>query len=211
MQSRPPWCVETEISTTPPVAAPRRPPWLSLPPRHPRHQFVSFRSNSRNPRGSPSSGFSPGPRRGRLPSLGIINGGTRIYTPWITLSLFLSQVLADDHSCDQAVDRFQKFRYDQGLPAVAPDTAATARLANACPRMSPGNWSAVRLKRFRKRPTRLGSFTADLSRSSTARPSPFASHNASLLRLFLSPSPSSSPPKSEGKRGHHYTWTLWAL
>jgi hypothetical protein len=40
----------------------------------------------------------------------------RIYLPWVTLSLFLSQVLSDDHSCDEAVDRFQKFRHDQGLP-----------------------------------------------------------------------------------------------
>jgi hypothetical protein len=48
----------------------------------------------------------------------------RIYTPWITLSIFLSQVLSDDHSCDDAVDRFQKFRSDQGLPAVATDTTS---------------------------------------------------------------------------------------
>jgi hypothetical protein len=48
----------------------------------------------------------------------------RIYTPWITLGIFLSQVLSDDHSCDDAVDRFQKFRSDRGLPAVAPDTSS---------------------------------------------------------------------------------------
>lgn len=59
----------------------------------------------------------------------------RIYTPWITLSLFLSQVLSDDHSCDGAVDRFQKYRYDQGLPAVSSATssycAARQRLPEA--------------------------------------------------------------------------------
>ena len=48
----------------------------------------------------------------------------RIYTPWITLGIFLSQVLSDDHSCDDAVDRFQKYRHDRGLPAVSPDTAS---------------------------------------------------------------------------------------
>ena len=48
----------------------------------------------------------------------------RIYTPWITLGIFLSQILSDDHSCDDAVERFQKFRYDQGLPAVAPETSS---------------------------------------------------------------------------------------
>ena len=48
----------------------------------------------------------------------------RISTPWITLGLFLSQILSDDPCCDDAVDRFQKFRYDQGLPAVTPLTAS---------------------------------------------------------------------------------------
>jgi hypothetical protein len=48
----------------------------------------------------------------------------RIYTPWITLSIFLSQVLSADPSCDQAVDRFQKVRYDQGLPTVGSDTSS---------------------------------------------------------------------------------------
>jgi hypothetical protein len=48
----------------------------------------------------------------------------RVYLPWITLSLFLSQVLSEDHSCDEAVDRFQKFRHDQGLPPVSPETTS---------------------------------------------------------------------------------------
>jgi putative transposase len=48
----------------------------------------------------------------------------RVYTPWITLSLFRSQVLSDDHSCDEAVDRLQKVRYDQGLPSVSPETTS---------------------------------------------------------------------------------------
>jgi putative transposase len=43
----------------------------------------------------------------------------RIYTPWITLGMFLSQVLSDNQCCDAAVDRFQKFRSDSGLPAVS--------------------------------------------------------------------------------------------
>ena len=57
----------------------------------------------------------------------------RIYTPWITLGIFLSQVLADDHSCDDAVDRFQKFRYDRGLPAVSPDTASYCEARSRLP------------------------------------------------------------------------------
>lgn len=48
----------------------------------------------------------------------------RLYTPWITLGLFLSQVLSDDRSCDDAVSRFQKYRADRGLPAVSAETTS---------------------------------------------------------------------------------------
>jgi hypothetical protein len=90
----------------------------------PRHPFVSIRDQLA--------------RREGLPFLAILSRSfveracrafhhqwrERVYTPWITLSLFLSQVLSDDHSCDEAVDRFQKFRHDQGLPAVSPETTS---------------------------------------------------------------------------------------
>ena len=48
----------------------------------------------------------------------------RIYTPWITLSMFLSQILSSDQSCGDALERFQKYRKDCGLPPVADDTAS---------------------------------------------------------------------------------------
>ena len=48
----------------------------------------------------------------------------RVYTPWVTLGIFLSQILSEDQSCDDAVEHFQKFRYDQGLPAVASKTTS---------------------------------------------------------------------------------------
>jgi Transposase DDE domain len=48
----------------------------------------------------------------------------RIYKPWITLGLFLSQVLSADPSCDQAVDRLQRCRFEQGLPRVSSDTSS---------------------------------------------------------------------------------------
>src|SRR4051794_39099588 len=66
----------------------------------------------------------------------------RTYTPWITLGMFLSQVLADDHSCDQAVDRFQKVRYDQGLPAVSPETTSDCDASRRLPERLP--WDLVR-------------------------------------------------------------------
>lgn len=66
----------------------------------------------------------------------------RIYTPWVTLNLFLAQVLSDDQSCDDAVDRFQKFRYDQGLPAVAPETGSYCEARQRLP--EPIFWDLVR-------------------------------------------------------------------
>ena len=57
----------------------------------------------------------------------------RIYTPWITLSIFLSQVLSDDPSCDDAVDRFQKFPYDQELPPVTPKTSSSCEARQRLP------------------------------------------------------------------------------
>jgi hypothetical protein len=49
---------------------------------------------------------------------------SRVFTPWITLSMFLSQILSSDHSCGDALERFQKYRKDCGLPPVADDTAS---------------------------------------------------------------------------------------
>ena len=48
----------------------------------------------------------------------------RTYTPWITLSMFLSQILSSDHSCEDALDRFQKYLKDCGLPPVSNNTAS---------------------------------------------------------------------------------------
>jgi hypothetical protein len=95
-------------------------------------------STATSPRGQFDSLRSQLGRRQGLPFLATLSRGSvestcrdlghrwrrRIYTPWITLGIFLSQVLSDDHSCDDAVDRFQKVRHDQGLPAVDPNTSS---------------------------------------------------------------------------------------
>jgi hypothetical protein len=57
----------------------------------------------------------------------------RLYTPWITLSLFLSQVLAEDQSCSEAVDRFQKYRADRGLDPVAVQTGSYCEARDRLP------------------------------------------------------------------------------
>jgi hypothetical protein len=99
----------------------------------PRDQFVSIRD--------------PLARRGGLPFLAILSRSfveaacrafghqwrERVSLPWITLSLFLSQVLSEDHSCDEAVDRLQKFRHDQGLPPVSPETTSYCEARDRLP------------------------------------------------------------------------------
>ena len=57
----------------------------------------------------------------------------RIYSPLITLSIFLSQILSDDHSCDDAIDRFQKFRYDRDLPPVSTETTSYCQARRRLP------------------------------------------------------------------------------
>jgi hypothetical protein len=118
-------------------------------------------------------------RRGGLPFLDILSRPhveaacrrcghrwrERIYTPWITLSLFLSQMLSDDHSCDDTVERLQKFRHDQGLSSVSPGTGSYCEARQRLPEAliwdlarragrsihdrSKGSWS------FRGRPVKI--------------------------------------------------------
>jgi hypothetical protein len=58
----------------------------------------------------------------------------RLFSPLITLWVFLSQVLDPDHSCRAAVARFLAWRTAQGLPPVPPTPAPTTRPATACPK-----------------------------------------------------------------------------
>jgi hypothetical protein len=57
----------------------------------------------------------------------------RVYTPWVTLGIFLSQILSEDQSCDDALEHFQKFRSDQGLPAVASKTTSSCEARRRLP------------------------------------------------------------------------------
>ena len=65
----------------------------------------------------------------------------RVYTPWITLGIFLTQVLAADKSCDQAIERFQKYLYDRDQPKVATDTSSYCEARGRLPEELP--WELV--------------------------------------------------------------------
>ena len=57
----------------------------------------------------------------------------RLYTPAVTLWVFLTQVVDPDHSCQQAVDRLLAFRVAQGLPPCSTDTGAYCKARRRLP------------------------------------------------------------------------------
>jgi len=57
----------------------------------------------------------------------------RIFTPIVTLSVFLSQLLSDDHTCLPAVARLSAWRTARGLPACSPDTGGYCKARQRLP------------------------------------------------------------------------------
>jgi hypothetical protein len=57
----------------------------------------------------------------------------RIYTPFITLCVFLGQVLSEDHSCRKAVARLLAFRIAKGQCPCSPDTNPYCRARQRLP------------------------------------------------------------------------------
>jgi hypothetical protein len=57
----------------------------------------------------------------------------RIFTPLVTLAMFLAQVLSDDHSCRAAVARLLAWRVARGLPECSPDTGGYCRARRRLP------------------------------------------------------------------------------
>jgi DDE family transposase len=111
-------------------------------PTSPRHQFDSLRNQLGKQQGLPFLKILSRALVEQACRLCNHPWRERIYTPWITLGIFLSQILSDDHSCDDAVERFQKFRYDQGLPAVAPETSSYCEARQRLPEEL--TWELVR-------------------------------------------------------------------
>src|SRR5436309_2319564 len=57
----------------------------------------------------------------------------RLYPPLVTLWMFLSQLLDDDHSCRKAVARFIAHRASQGLPPCSANTGAFCKARQRLP------------------------------------------------------------------------------
>jgi hypothetical protein len=57
----------------------------------------------------------------------------RIFTTPVTLAVFLSQILSDDHSCRRAVARLLAWRTARGLPPCSPDTGGYCKARQRLP------------------------------------------------------------------------------
>ena len=57
----------------------------------------------------------------------------RIFTPLVTLALFLGQVFSDDHSCRSAVARLLAWRTAHGLPECSPDSGGYCKARRRLP------------------------------------------------------------------------------
>ncbi len=57
----------------------------------------------------------------------------RIFTPLVTLTAFLGQILAEDHSCQAALDRLIAWRLARGLPACSADTGGYCKARQRLP------------------------------------------------------------------------------
>lgn len=61
------------------------------------------------------------------------NFRSRVYDPAVTVWLFIMQVLSADHSCQQAVTRFNAWRVAKGLPRVSSKTTAYCKARGRLP------------------------------------------------------------------------------
>jgi hypothetical protein len=57
----------------------------------------------------------------------------RIYTPWVTLWVFIGQVLSADSSCRNALSRLLAYRVARGLPACSTDTGSYCQARQRLP------------------------------------------------------------------------------
>ena len=92
----------------------------------------------------------------------------RIYSPLVTLWVFLGQVLSADHSCRAAVARLIIAFREEKAPA-RPRRAPTAKLESVCRNSSSRRWPAWSVVRWTPRLTPDGCGKDDASACSTAR------------------------------------------
>ena len=139
----------------------------------------------------------------------------RIFTPLVTLWVFLGQVLSADQSCRAAVARLIAHRVSQGLKAVQlGDGGVLPGAGSACPSGSSPPWPASWGGTWTRGSTASGSGRAAASACSTARRSPCPTRRRTAgstpwptTRCPGRASPSrGSGPSSRCRAGRSSTW-----
>jgi hypothetical protein len=92
----------------------------------------------------------------------------RIFTPLVTLAAFLGQILAEDHSCQAALDRLIAWRVARGLPACSADTGGYCKARQRLPEALLPRLARDTADRLGEQAPRAGSSTAVASSSPTA-------------------------------------------
>ena len=67
----------------------------------------------------------------------VVDSDEPIFTPLVTLCMFLSQILSDDHSCRAAVARFLAWRAAAGLPPCSANTGGYCKARQRLPESLP--------------------------------------------------------------------------
>ena len=95
-----------------------------------------------------------------------------VYTPAVTVWVFLSQCLSPDHSCRDAVARLIAWRVARGLKPCSAEPALIARHETICRKKPFTDWCATPASRSRTSRRRVGFGMGEESAPWTAPPSP---------------------------------------
>ena len=69
----------------------------------------------------------------RIVAQGVGKTRDRIFPPLVSPAAFLGQILAEDHSCQAALDRLIAWRVARGLPACSADTGGDCKARQRLP------------------------------------------------------------------------------
>jgi hypothetical protein len=102
-------------------------------PTHPARQVAPLRRKIANAPALPFSELLPGQLAEQVIRDQGVSFRDRLFSPLVTLWVFLSQVLDSDHSCRAAVARFLAWRTAQGLPPCSADPSAYNKARHRLP------------------------------------------------------------------------------
>ncbi len=102
-------------------------------PTYASRQAAQLRKKIANAPALPFSELLPGQLAEQVIREEVVSSRDRLFSPLVTLWVFLSQLLDPDHSCRAAVARFLAWRTAQGLPPCSADPSAYNKARHRLP------------------------------------------------------------------------------